>query len=95
MTNSLLKDAYTDILFDLSVFANGTEIGVNMIDFSVWNEGKQVKNPYIIKGDDLVLHWDDDKEFNLNPSTNKAIQDEESNERLFFEWFYQEFSKKF
>lgn len=95
LSNNLLKLAYAEMRRWLA--QRNSNLDLSVIDFSFWLGGKKAEKPYLYFNDngEWIVHVEENKEINIDPSTNVAIQDEESDERLFFEWFYEEFSKNF
>ena len=95
LTTNLLNLAYAEMRRWLAPLKSNLDLSV--IDFSFWLDGKKADKPYLYSNDngEWIVHVEENKEINIDPSTNVAIQDEESDERIFFEWFYEEFSKNF
>ena len=95
LSTNLLNLAYAEMRRWLAPLKSNIDLSV--LDFSFWLGGKKAENPYLYSNDngEWIVHVEDNKEINIDPSTNVAIQGEESDERLFFEWFYEEFNKNF
>lgn len=95
LSTNLLNYAYAEMRRWLAPLKSNIDLSI--LDFSFWLGGKKAENPYLYSNDngEWIVHVEDNKEINIDPSTNVAIQDEESDERLFFEWFSEEFNKNF